>query len=83
MTAAAEHKVPRGRRSHRLWQELVDSANAMLTIDSARQFGLITGGPEINHSRCYQILDDGAKRGFLPSPDAVEKFLEAIQQRSP
>jgi hypothetical protein len=74
----ADFKPPRGRRSRALWQELVDSAHALLSIDSARQYGLITGGPECNHKRCYQILKDGQARGVHPRADAVESFIAAV-----
>jgi len=77
MIENAEFKIPRGRRSHRLWQELVDSAHALLALDSAQQYGLVAGGPKIDHARCQQLLKEGAERRIYPSPDAVEKFLAA------
>jgi hypothetical protein len=79
MIETAEFKIPRGRRSHRLWQELVDSAHALLAIDSARQYGLVQGGPKLNQDRCREILRDGEKRGFRPSPRAFENFVEAYK----
>ena len=59
-------KIPRGRRSHRLWQDLVDSAHALLTIDSCRQYGLVTGGPECDVERCRKVLEEGRAGGFSP-----------------
>ena len=73
-----DFKLPRGRRSRALWQELVDSAEALLMIDSWRQYGLITGGLECNHERCRQILKDGKRRRITPRPDAVERFIAIL-----
>jgi len=80
MTEAPEFKISRGRRSHQLWQELVDNAHALLAIDSAKQSRQVTGGPNINNARCQQLLEDGAKRGIHPNPDAIERFLAAYCQ---
>lgn len=54
------------------WQEAVDAAHALLVLDSARLYGLITGGPEIDVGRCLDILKRGSERGLVPAPDAVE-----------
>jgi hypothetical protein len=59
------------------WQEAVDLASALLHLDSARQYGLVTGGPEINVERCARLVADGARRGVVPSPDHVERFVAA------
>lgn len=75
-------KIPRGRRSHRLWQELVDSAHALLTIDSCRQYGLVTGGPECDAERCRKILVEGRARGFSPRRDSFERFVAALDDDS-
>lgn len=72
-------KIPRGRRSHRLWQELVDSAHALLTIDSCRQYGLVSGGPECDAERCRKILAEGQARGFSPRRDSFERFVAALK----
>lgn len=73
-------KIPRGRRSHRLWQELVDSAFALLIIDSCRQYGLITGGPECNSERCREILEQGQARGFRPRAYSIRQFLDMLEE---
>lgn len=57
------------------WQEAVDLASALLHLDSARQYGLVTGGPEINVERCAQIVAAGGERDVTPSPDHVERFV--------
>jgi hypothetical protein len=60
------------------WQEAVDMAHACLALDSARQYGLVTGGPGVNVARCIDILDEGKRRGVAPSPDAIENFVKAF-----
>lgn len=62
------------------WQEAVDLASALLHLDSARQYGLVTGGPVVNVERCVQILADGAQRGFTHAPDHLERFLATHNQ---
>ena len=51
-------------------QEAVDLAEFYLRLDSARKYGLITGGPQIAVERCEAILKEGRRRGFTPN-DAV------------
>lgn len=55
------------------WQEAVDAANFWLTFDSARQYGLLAGGPTINVERCEELLKRGKAMGYVPAP--VEKLL--------
>jgi len=57
------------------WQEAVDAAEAMLLLDSARQYGLITGGPGVHVDRCLEVLAAGRDRGIVPRPDAIERVL--------
>lgn len=64
------------------WQAAVDGAKALLEIDSARQFGLIEGGPEINFDRCLEILALGRSRGFEPVPDAAARFIAEFRPSS-
>lgn len=55
------------------WQEAVDIAHVWLLVDSARQYGLVTGGPEIDVNRCLELLEQGRQQGILPSPDAISQ----------
>lgn len=48
------------------WQEAVDAAEFLLQLDSARQYGLLTGGPEIDFDRCVDLVRRGAARGIFP-----------------
>ena len=60
------------------WQDAVDAAHACLTLDAARLYGLVTGGPGVNVGRCEDILNRGRRRGVEPRPDAVERFLSEL-----
>ena len=57
------------------WQEAVDLAYGALALDSARQYGLITGGPGVSVERCEEILRRGKERGILPGTEAIERFM--------
>jgi hypothetical protein len=52
-------------------QDLVDGAAFLLLLDSARQYGLVTGGPEVDFERCDAVLRVGRQRGLAPR-DAKE-----------
>ena len=65
-------KMPRGRRSHEQWRDMMAAAEACLQIDAVRQFGLIEGGPEINAERCVSILETGKARGFTVHQETVD-----------
>lgn len=64
------------------WQEAVDWAQALLALDAARQFGLVTGGPDVNAARCLELLDRGGRRGVTPRPDCIEGCLHALMERA-
>jgi helix-turn-helix protein len=58
------------------WQAAVDGADFLLLIDSARQYGLIEGGPKANVDRCVEILTRGVDLGIFPSaPDRRRAWL--------
>jgi hypothetical protein len=52
------------------WQDAVDGARFFLLLDSARQYGLVAGGPGVDSNRCIDILKQGAALGVKPAPDA-------------
>lgn len=73
-------KEPKTREE---WQAAVDAARGALMLHSARCYGLITGGPEINVARCQEILTRGAEFGVKPNVDAALRFVsEIIAQQS-
>lgn len=75
---AEQRKEPQTRAE---WQEAVDLAEFALHLDSARQYGLVTGGPKFNIERCEQILRDGKSRGIRPSPDCVVRLTHAFNNQ--
>lgn len=48
------------------WQEAVDAAEFYLALDSAHQYGLVEGGPQINVARCVKLLEKGKALGYQP-----------------
>jgi len=72
---------PRNPRTPGEWQDAVDAAHALRLLHDARLYGLVTGGPIVNTERCDEILDAGKARAILPRPDAVERWLAAVQAR--
>ena len=59
------------------WQEAVNLAEFLLLVHSARQYGLITGGPEVNVDRCVDMLARGARHGYRPVRSAVDAAIAA------
>jgi hypothetical protein len=53
------------------WQEAVDLAEFLLLLDSAKQYGLIEGGPAINTARCADLLECGRGKGYIPAQHQV------------
>ncbi|MBI3796333.1 MAG: hypothetical protein HY268_05090 [Deltaproteobacteria bacterium] len=65
-------------RTQQDWQDAVDAAQGALALDAARQYGWVTGGPEVYVARCEDILRRGKSRGVLPTPDAIERFANGL-----
>lgn len=49
------------------WQAAVDAADFYLSLDAARKYGLVTGGPQVNVERCEEVLQRGAELGYQPT----------------
>jgi hypothetical protein len=62
------------------WQAAVDAAKGAITLEAARQYGLVTGGPGVNMARCAEIIEMAAKLGIQPSPDAIKRFARALRE---
>lgn len=60
------------------WQQAVDAAHVLLLVESARAYGLVTGGPNVNVDRCREILERGQNLGISPSATAVEDLLDQL-----
>lgn len=63
----ARKRPPFNPLTRKQWQEAADAAHFMLALDSCRQYGFITGGPEVNVDRCVWILEQAKERGICPS----------------
>lgn len=72
--------MPRKRnpRTRKEWQAAIDAATGALALDSARQYGLVRGGPRVNVERCLEVLDAAKKKGMAASADAIERFMQAL-----
>jgi hypothetical protein len=58
------------------WQVAVDRAYALLGIESARLFDLISDGPRADVDRYIELLDRGRALGITPSPpDVIERIV--------
>lgn len=68
---------PQEPQAREEWQNAIDAAEALLHIHSARLYGLIKGGPEVNIERCEEILMRGRIKGIAPSSDAVARYVAA------
>jgi hypothetical protein len=66
--------MKRDPRTPKEWREAVDAAEFYTCMDSARQYGLIEGGPTVNLDRCDEILKRGAELGYRPRP--IEQLVE-------
>lgn len=64
----AEVSLPVEPETAEEWQEAVDVAELYLLLDSARQYGLIEGGPPIDIKRCEELLRRGRQKGFQSQP---------------
>ena len=60
------------------WREAVDAAAGWRAIADVKMYGLIQGGPEINVTRCDQILERGKALGIEPSKSAVDLAIALI-----
>jgi hypothetical protein len=59
------------------WQSAVDMAHFLLSLEAARQYGLVKGGPAVHVLRCQEILRLGKDKGIEPRPGAIEEILAA------
>lgn len=65
----------RDPRTRKEWQEAADAAEGALALESARLYGLVTGGPVVDGERCVHILEMAADKGITPAKDAIERFI--------
>lgn len=74
-TSTQQHEDPQTREE---WQDVVDACEFLLQLDSARQYGLIKGGPECNVERCEELLDRAKHQGIYPREDFLERAFAGM-----
>ncbi len=67
-------------KTEKEWQAAVNAAHGALALDSARMYGLVTGGPKVDQKRCIEILEKGKKLGIMPEDDSIDRFIKDLQQ---
>jgi hypothetical protein len=60
------------------WQDAVDAAHALLTLEHAHIYGLILGGPTVNVERCVELIEDGQTRGIRPRIETVSRLVAEL-----
>ena len=60
-------------------QELVNISNFLLKVDSAKQYGLLEGGPVINPDKCIHYIEWGKRLNIFPDEDFI--MPELFQQQ--
>lgn len=53
-------------RTREGWQEAADIAAFWLKVADYNRMGLLKGGPKIDETRCYRVIELAAKRGVHP-----------------
>ncbi|PLS87257.1 MAG: hypothetical protein CYG60_02855 [Actinobacteria bacterium] len=70
---------PNDPRTPEEWQAACDAADALLKLDAARIYGLLSRGPEVDAERCWEIVHHARElHGIEPSEDAVEKLVAEL-----
>lgn len=60
------------------WRAAVATAHACLSIDAARQYGLIQGGPSVNTDACLEMIAEGERRGVFSTTDEVMVAVRSL-----
>lgn len=55
-------------RAPQEWQDCLDKIALLMLIDSARQYGLISGGPLAKVDRCLRLMRKGERLGYHARP---------------
>lgn len=64
------------------WQQVVNNIEVLELIDSARSYGLIKGGPEINRERCDELMAKAREKGIFVNRDAVTHTIAEMMEGS-
>jgi hypothetical protein len=65
------------------WRVAVVFAETLLRFESARLYGLITGGPTVAVARCEDILERGRRLGYVPTEAEITEAVGAIVRGLP
>jgi len=60
------------------WREAVALAEACLRLDSARLYGLLTGGPGVDTHRCTCLITEGKRKGYIPTEGEIEAAVGTL-----
>jgi len=69
---------PREPQTPAEWQVAADLAETFLLIDSARQYGLVIGGPTVVVDRCVSILRRAKAAGIEPRDEFIDALIAAM-----
>lgn len=73
----------------RQWQDAVDAAHLIMTLEVGHIFELIGEMPAVDFERISQTLEEGRERGITPMADIAElqdaaaALVEKIEQKLP
>lgn len=71
---------PKEPQTRQEWQEAADAAEGALALASAREYGLVTGGPQVDLHRCSLIIARAREEhGVTPARDCIERFVHAMR----
>lgn len=57
------------------WQEAIDAADAMLTLNAAIVFDLVDIPAQVDIRRCMHTISEGRERGMQPRREKLEEHL--------
>jgi hypothetical protein len=60
------------------WRAAAACADALLHLDAARQYGLVTGGPGVDVDRCLDLLARAKARGIEPTEAEATAALQLL-----
>jgi hypothetical protein len=60
------------------WHDAVVWAETLLTLDAAKQYGLLTGGPRIDVARCQDLKTRGNAAGYFATNGDIDSCIHAL-----
>jgi len=65
-------------QTDREWREAATLAEVLLDLDSARAYGLISGGPPVDVDRCVDLLKRARAHGVVTRAADVNVVTQAL-----